>query len=706
MPKFLVTLPDGTAKEIEAADGTTAKQLAEQIAAQIKSPVEMPKGATGVTDRFLHGLADPLYGLGQLGARAMEAVLPERLGGRWARQNRETFEGLTKEREQDYVAPDGMDWARLAGNVVGTGPAGLASGTALKAGAALGGLGAASQPIPDAGDDFWLKKGAQTAIGTGVGAATGPLAEKVVNGATGVTQRVLESMRARTGQQSGISAQDAANAMLQSALGEERWRSLSENVRRSLAKDAEAALRATGRLDPKAAKRMADFREAGIDPTKAWVTGDPVDFTKQHNAAGILPTGEKLQRAEQAAHQRMGGILDDMRGDGPVGGYQQGVRLASEVAGKQRRTEGVVGGLYDAFKREAGDTIPVGDMTPGPQGMSFQAPGSPPALGAPARNPNAQNITMQVPEGDPRWLLSEIQKRLSDDVLDLPDTWAKKLASFGDDNPLTPAEIQKLYKAANGQNARFPAEMRVVKGVLLEELDRISANAGAAQRAATGAAKSNFERQDAVRAFADAAEGGIAEEKFVEKYILSRPVKEVTRLRDEMQSNAAFMATTRTALVDTVKKAAYGEALADTSKAAFRFDAFKKWVNQDGMKEKLRLFLPKEDFKKIELLERLSRHMQGPAGNKANRSNTGAATASFALRIVNSLGRTNSLIGEMVRGAASVPANAQVGRMANAQGIDLAQRAALAQLPPELRNAIAAAVAAPAGAATINYLSK
>ena len=680
MPKFIVTLPDGREEIVEAPEGTDPAALAAEIAKKVRPQAT---GATaGIMDRIGTGIVDNVYGLGQLGARGMEAVLPERLGGRWAAQNRKDFEGLMGERESAYQKSRGdqggtFDPARVIGSVLATIPLGGvgagAKGLQLaKQGAVLGGVGAAAQPVTDS-ENFWTTKGAQTGLGAATGAVAAPVADAAIKGATGLTQRFVEARRAAAGAASGVPVQQAAEQMLRQSLGDARLARTAAETRQQLIDDVTGALQTTGRLDPAAVRRLADFREAGIQPTKAWVTADPTDFTKQHNMAGIEGYSKPLIDAEAAAHKRMGGMLDEIRPQqAGATQYEQGAAMAGKVKNVQEVDDARITSLYEQFKNAAQtpQLNRVGDKT----------------------------FAYETPVGDAAWVLKTAQQRLGDAVLDLPETWAKKLASYGEGKPLTPSEIQILYKAANAQSSKFPAEMQTVKKVLLEEMERISAGATDAQRAATKAAKANFERQDASPPFADAVKGSLKDEKFFDKYIVSAPYKQVERLWTEMGQHPTFVSEARAAAVDRLKGAAFGTQ--ETGKGSFAFDRFKREIGQPGMKEKLKLMLDPQDYKKVELLERLSTHLQAPAGNKANRSNTGGATIGFALRILNSLGNTG-MITSAIRGAASVPGTAQVARAANAQVDDIALRAVLPQLPPELREmAVRAFGAASAGGAS------
>ena len=121
-------------------------------------------------DRFEYGLGDIPHG-------AMQLLL-ETFG---TDKGKQVIRNVMQKRAGGYgeVAPEGFDWARLAGNVTAAAPAALIPGAATAPGAAAIGAGtAALMPVEGDPKDFFGEKLFQT----GTGAFGGVLGQKVAGG--------------------------------------------------------------------------------------------------------------------------------------------------------------------------------------------------------------------------------------------------------------------------------------------------------------------------------------------------------------------------------------------------------------------------------------------------------------------------------------------------------------------------------------------
>lgn len=119
-----------------------------------------------IGSRVLHGALDPIYGLAQ-GADKL-IVNPVR---QFLTPGATSMDDVVKQREQNYSAPEGVDWARIGGNVVS--PATLATLPLQAAGrgtsAAVGAGTAMLEPTTATGMDYAKEKARQAAIGGGIG---------------------------------------------------------------------------------------------------------------------------------------------------------------------------------------------------------------------------------------------------------------------------------------------------------------------------------------------------------------------------------------------------------------------------------------------------------------------------------------------------------------------------------------------------------
>lgn len=160
MPKFIVTSPDGKDFEVNAPEGATQDQVIAYAKQQFQQTPD------SFASRFARGLKDPVTGLAQLAYNA----LPESVQNAGNRLN-DVLAGvgltgkmptgglneMVRQEEAAYRAPEGVDFARLAGNIAS--PVNIAAGAAtparllatgggrVLAGAGLGAAGGAMQPV-------------------------------------------------------------------------------------------------------------------------------------------------------------------------------------------------------------------------------------------------------------------------------------------------------------------------------------------------------------------------------------------------------------------------------------------------------------------------------------------------------------------------------------------------------------------------------
>ncbi len=223
MPVYTLQGPDGKTYDIEGPEGATAEQLGQFVMAQnsqqqsaplnlgdIKgtstdpiqpAPQEQPRGDASFGSRFGMGVMDPVHG----GAQALTHMLPDSVvnavnSGVQAVNDAPIIGPVTKflgmtpassqeldkriqQREQEYQAArkeagqDGIDWARMGGNIVGTTPVmlGVPAGTGLLSralsGAIVGSGTTGLMPVTDG--DYASEKTRQMTLAAGLGAAAG-----------------------------------------------------------------------------------------------------------------------------------------------------------------------------------------------------------------------------------------------------------------------------------------------------------------------------------------------------------------------------------------------------------------------------------------------------------------------------------------------------------------------------------------------------
>lgn len=186
MPVARFEMPDGRIGRFEVPEGTTPEQAQEMIQQELIAQTQSdPATPAPASERFVSGLADPIHG----GAQLLTQILPKGVvdaGNRFnnfiadktglvARLPEGGVDQQVRERAANYVAPEGIDWARLGGNILS--PANLAVASKIPAIANLGGRVAAgvgmgagiSGLAPVESGDYWDTKKKQMAIGGAAG---------------------------------------------------------------------------------------------------------------------------------------------------------------------------------------------------------------------------------------------------------------------------------------------------------------------------------------------------------------------------------------------------------------------------------------------------------------------------------------------------------------------------------------------------------
>lgn len=237
-PDGVAEFPDGTAPEVMKA-ALQKRYGAPKPAAP--PPAQAKPDSFG--SRLASGLADPVMGAAQIADRLLvdpirQAVSP----------GASSMKDVIRARDDEYKAPEGVDWARMAGNVINPmswagGSGGVRAGasmlpramnalapSAAKAGALQGVL--APTAADDDMTDFALKKGGQAALGGTLG--------RVLGGAATPDARELikQGVRVTPGEAAG----GLANSMEQKLTSLPITGSIIEKGRRRAQEDVQGKL--------------------------------------------------------------------------------------------------------------------------------------------------------------------------------------------------------------------------------------------------------------------------------------------------------------------------------------------------------------------------------------------------------------------------------------------------------------------------------
>lgn len=275
----------------------------DQIAAAIKRNMPQQTAASGGLSRFVEGLADPVHGGAQLLENAVRAVSPETVEAVNKLNNWLAEKGIVaklpaggvnqavREREAT-LKTDGVDWSRLAGNVLSpVNMMGAAAAPTTLAGrmATGGGLGAITAGLmPNAGSE--ADKITQMAIGAGGGA--------VVPAAVAGLSRGVISPKASTNPDLALLKAEGVKPTVGQTLGG-AWNSAEEKLG-SLPVFGDAIRRARG-------SAVEQFNNAAINRATSKIGVN----VKGAGSDVVREAGDEIGKAYEAAKNALGNFQLD-----------------------------------------------------------------------------------------------------------------------------------------------------------------------------------------------------------------------------------------------------------------------------------------------------------------------------------------------------------------------------------------------------------
>lgn len=501
---------------------------------------------------------------------------------------------------------EGIDAAELAGEVVspfnailatrGLG-AGVKGWQAAKVGAAIGAGGAASQPVVGAegAGDFFGQKSKQIGAGAATGAiltpAVGAVAERAVRWLRGAPPAV-------TGQQAQKMADDAIAVALK-----ETGQTIDDVPAVQLERlrdEVTAALAGGKKLDAAAALRKADFESLGLEGTLGQITRDPTQYAKEKNLQSIAGVGDELTRRFSSQNARLAERINAPAAKAKDA-YAAGTQLRDSLA----RTDETLGRHVSGLYREARAAAPGAGEVP-LQGLAQ----------------DAADILRRYEgvEG------TQGLRNILDDYGIVGDGMRQtRVFGFEDAEGLI-KQINKLGGSKAQQS--FASEMRdAVKRAITEA----SGGAGPFDSARRAAAE-RFRLQDAVPALKAAADGSVAPDDFVTRFVVRGKTDEVKRLGDVLkQTDAESWNEARSQLAEVLRRAAFGENPAGD--AAFSPTRYMSEIRRIGPQKLAAFFNPKE-LQDIFTLGRVGAYMRSfPADSPVNTSRTAGALTWMASKI-------------------------------------------------------------------------
>lgn len=477
----------------------------------------------------------------------------------------------------------------------------LAANPSLQASSAIG-AGAAGGAAKEGGADAVGQVAASVA-----GGLAAPLSVAgVTSAARGIRGLVaspkapdpakIQSIVNQAIEQNGIKQQDVPKRVMDSILADA----------------AEAAK--TGPLSPDAIRRLADYRLVGAAPSRAGLTLNPIDITRQRNLAkiGANSSDPRLQAFAMAENDNTGkliGKLNDLGAESADDAYRGGQTGIKALKNTIDSKEAEIGSAYKNAREYGGVEVTIDHQ-------QF-----------------VDNAT------------KALKKALLWRALP-PDVKAVLRNPTGDNGVLTVGGAEEI-KTAIGAIQRNSSDGNVQRGIGLvrQALDDTPAAAGQGEETIAAfnvARKLNYnwrtlvEKTPALKAVED----GVQPDTFVNDFIIRKStdssIDAVARLKNSIKKTPEAVESVRLQLLAHLKSAALNKGPDETMK--FSQSAYNKALNDIGDR-KLKMFMSPRDVKDLHAVGRVALYEKlQPDGSAVNNSNTAsAAMKAFDVLANNSL---------------------------------------------------------------------
>lgn len=406
--------------------------------------------------------------------------------------------------------------------------------------------------------------------------------------------------------------------------------SLPSEVAAGLRKDVADAFKISDNLSPDAVRRLADYRLTGATPTRAGLTMDVADITRQRNLAKLGansqdPAAQALARAQNENNMQLTNKLNELgasTADDQISGAQ---KIMGGLKSRDDRIKALINQSYDAARSTTGRSAAL----------------DPEAFAGRANQLLDENLLGGKVPSDVRNLLD---KKWTNVISDGQPAAEGAAAAPSAGLTVDTAEQIKTRLAALQRSSTDPAERKalgLVRSALDDtpllpgqEIGQDSIDAFNQARNLNRKWMGIVEKTPALQAVRDGAEP----DKFVEQFIVGRgkdaSVMDVAKLKSSIKNNPEAMGAVKEQIAAYLKSQAKGGAADEL--ANFSQSGYNKALRAIGDR-KLNLFFAPDEINQLKALGRVAAYEQvQPAGSAVNNSNTAAGMASLIDRIVSS----------------------------------------------------------------------
>lgn len=391
---------------------------------------------------------------------------------------------------------------------------------------------------------------------------------------------------------------------------------VSERVRQSLRAEAADALAAGKELDAQALVRLADFKAAGVTPTRGMVTLDPVQITREQNLAkiGANSADTELQgvaRIQNANNQR---FIESLNETGANKGNLDaaGNLLTGSVIGRKNALRGAEQAAWNEAKGSPGYTQPISAVVLSDINAALGSEGLMPFM-----NPTISRYMEAFQRGQPftpqayrnlqSMLAREIAKGSNEGAA---ASLAKRVLEQADLKPAGFAD-----EAGSLATSRMAAEMRNADQGAKDAIDAVNR-----ARAATKQAYAYEESSPLVRSvLSDSATSD--PQRIAKRYVIGGTAKETATVAQQIGPQGRE--EIKNALVAHLKEKALNNASDEVGK--FSQSAYNKALKELERGGKLQTFFRSDEIDQLKRLGRVASYAQAqPIGSAVNNSNSGA----------------------------------------------------------------------------------